>query len=367
MKVLFSSTMYPRHRGGWQGVFIGHIADALARHPEVDLAICAPPGEYPTNATSTTSESEARWLQELVDRGGISHLMRSRTPLALLAPVRLLWTLRRNYSALADVDVYHVNWMQTSLPLPDNGVPALITVLGNDLHLLRVPGMRNLLRRVMRSRTVILAPNAGWMQKPLAEAFGDIARIEPVSFGIAPGWYRLQRQWQSDWLVVSRLTRAKLGPLFDWAEDLFSHADRKLHLLGPMEEKIDVPEWVQYHGPVSPSELARTWFPKAAGLISLSRHAEGRPQVMLEAMASAIPIVASRIPAHSDLIRDGETGLLCDDSPSFAKAITMLEDPASNQRIGAAARDHMRAFVGTWDDCAQRYVGLYRSLMGSSP
>jgi len=290
--------------------------------------------------------------------------MRSRTPLAIVAPARMLWTLRRNYRASCSVDLYHVNWMQTSLPLPDNGIPALITVLGNDMHLLRVPGMRTLLRRVMRARPTILAPNAGWMQEPLLEAFGDVSRVEPVSFGIAPEWYGLQRHSRSHWLVVSRLTRAKLGPLFEWSEQLFTNEDRKLHLLGPMEEKIVLPDWIQYHGPASPKELAQVWFPKATGLISLSQHAEGRPQVMLEAMASGIPIIASRIPAHSDLIRNGETGVLCDESRSFREAITMLEDGEINRRIGAAARAHMLASVGTWDDCAQRYVDLYHSLLG---
>src|SRR3546814_20018551 len=62
---------------------------------------------------------------------------------------------------------------------------------------------------------------------------------------------------------------------------------RSLHLYGPMEEEVELPGWVHYHGPASPRLLADEVFPAARGLITLSQHAEGRPQVLLEAMAAS--------------------------------------------------------------------------------
>jgi glycosyltransferase involved in cell wall biosynthesis len=84
---------------------------------------------------------------------------------------------------------------------------------------------------------------------------------------------------------------------------------------------------------------------------------------MLEAMAAALPIVASRMPAHADIVADGTTGVLCDTQPDYGAAVVGLEDADTNLRMGAAAREWAAREIGTWDDCAARYVGIYRQLL----
>ena len=131
-----------------------------------------------------------------------------------------------------------------------------------------------------------------------------------------------------------------------------------------MQEKLNVPDWVHYHGPASPDELLKKWFPKAHGLITLSRHAEGRPQVMLEAMASGLPIIASRLPAHENIIRHQQTGWLCDTPADFGEAIENMENMnQKNEQIGDAAREWVHEAIGTWDDCAKRYNNLYKTML----
>jgi hypothetical protein len=34
--------------------------------------------------------------------------------------------------------------------------------------------------------------------------------------------------------------------------------------------------------------------------------------------------------------------------------------------MGNAAREWVLREIGTWDDCAQRYVAIYRELLGST-
>ena len=206
------------------------------------------------------------------------------------------------------------------------------------------------------------------MRDPLQVAFGDVAEILPVSFGIDPRWYAIKRASDEKqphrWLAVTRLTANKLGPLFDWSEGLFSENSRELHLFGPLQEDIEVPEWVHYHGSATPQQLADEWFPRACGLITLSRHAEGRPQVMLEAMAAGLPIVASNMPAHASIVFDGETGRLCDSKDNYGASVRELEDATTNRHLGEVARRWVTAEIGTWDDCADRYVSIYRQLLG---
>jgi glycosyltransferase involved in cell wall biosynthesis len=369
MRILFVSTSFPRDSGDWRGVFMRHLANALARVDGLSLSVWAPPGDIAPEARSATTPAEAEWLAKLMADGGIAHCMRSGGFDAIRRPLQLLRLLRQAYRREQDMDVYHINWLQTALPLPDNQKPALITVLGTDLKLLKLPLIKTMLRRVMRRRQVILCPNADWMRDPLEQAFGDAARIVPVVLGIDPVWYGIERRLDEApprWLAVTRLTRDKLGPLFDWSAPLFAGGARELHLFGPMQENIQVPDWVHYHGAATPEQLALEWFACAHGLITLSRHAEGRPQVMLEAMAAGLPIIASDMPAHSGLVSHGVTGLLCRDSASYADAFGQLEDAAINSAYGEASRSWVRGEIGTWDDCAERYAALYRQLMAGN-
>ena len=365
IRVLFVSTSYPRDASDWRGIFMVHISAALARHDGIRLAQWAPPGQVDARVQIATTPEESEWLSRLMQRGGISHWLRSHPASAALAAAKLLRLLRSAYRRRSDVDIHHINWLQCALPLPASRVPALITVLGNDMQLLRLPLMRHALRRVMRGRNVAICPNASWMEAPLREAFGDLAEIVPVPFGIDPRWYAIRRHpiLPRRWMVVTRLTANKLGPLFEWSEPLFRDGRRELHLFGPMQEQIAIPDWVHYHGSATPEQLIRDWFPQAQGLVTLSRHAEGRPQVMLEAMASALPIIASRMPAHADIVADGVTGILCDSESGYAEALEKLEDGDVNRRCGEAARAWVTREIGTWDDCAARYTTIYRRLL----
>jgi glycosyltransferase involved in cell wall biosynthesis len=101
----------------------------------------------------------------------------------------------------------------------------------------------------------------------------------------------------------------------------------------------------------------------ATGLITLSRHDEGRPQVMLEAMASGLPVLASDLPAHRDLVQHRQTGWLAPNRDELVKGLTWLEDPLHNQSTGRSARQWVKDSIGTWDDCADRYAAAYRRLL----
>ena len=369
MRVLLISTSYPLDMSDWRGIFMRHLIFSLARIPALKLRVWAPPGDLPGQVSSVVSPVDRQWLSQLMATGGISHLVRAGGWRSWGAPIRLLRMIGASYRKNNDVDVYHINWLQCALPLPNNHKPALITVLGNDMKLLKLPFMRQLLRRVMKQRKVVICPNAEWMQAPLHAAFGDLAAIQPVSFGIDPSWFAVERSPHDvcppyRWIVVSRLTADKLGSLFSWSKNFFGDGSRELHLFGPMQEDIQVPSWIHYHGSATPEQLAKEWFAHACGLITLSRHAEGRPQVMLEAMAAGLPIIASNLQAHASILVDGETGKLCGSVEEFGAALRTLEDDQANQRLGNAAKRWVVREIGTWDDCAERYMQIYRLLLG---
>lgn len=368
LKVLMVSTSYPQNDTDWRGLFIQKMAHALA--DEVHLQLWAPPGVQQPGVEYACLSTEAAWLEQLAQQGGIAHILRQgQWPQRLHTPLKLLKLLRDAYCRHSGVDLVHVNWLQNALPLLGLPQPALITVLGSDLGLLTLPGMVPLLRQVLKKRPCVLAPNAQWMVPILTQYFGDIAQITPIIFGIDPAWYALVRRWPAEprqWLVVSRLTAHKIGPLFEWGAPIFQGKQDELHLFGPQQEAMKIPDWVYYHGPTYPQALQQDWFPKATALISVSQHDEGRPQVMLEAMAAGLPILASNLPAHADLIAHQQTGYLVNHALEFQAGVAWLSQPLHNASVSWQAKHWVKANVGTWQDCARRYVTSYESLVVSS-
>jgi len=360
------STSYPADLKDWRGLFIRHLSDALARRNDLEVKLWAPPGQTHPNIDSATTTQESAWLSQLMQDGGIAHLLRNGGISRFSAPIKLLGFLHQAYSRNRDVDLYHINWLQNALPVPNNGTPLLVTVLGTDMQMLKLPMMKSLLRQKFRQHPTIICPNAEWMIAPLQEAFGSVAKIQFIPFGIDSAWFELERDLEPHknplWIVVTRLTKAKLGPLFEWCEPQFRGQSRELHLFGPMQETINIPDWVCYHGPVSPDQLENNWFRHAQGLITLSKHAEGRPQVMLEAMAAGLPILASRLPAHENIVFDGKTGWVCDSQEQFASKLNQLESIEENDYLGKAAHTWAAREIGTWDDCAARYNMIYREM-----
>lgn len=81
---------------------------------------------------------------------------------------------------------------------------------------------------------------------------------------------------------------------------------------------------------------------RRASLYVQASHQEGLPNAVLEAMASALPVVATRVSGHEDVVRDGSTGLLVPpaDPAALAQALqTLVDSPALRQRMGAAGRE----------------------------
>jgi glycosyltransferase involved in cell wall biosynthesis len=366
IRLLMTSTSYPVDAHDWQGRFIADLVYALARQPGFTIRLWSPPGDLPSNVTASASPVEQAWLRQLMTDGGIAAALRKRPRFLAASILKLLYYLGSAYRRQPVADVAHVHWLQNALPLLGTRTPVLVSVLGSDYALLEKYGMAGFLRLVLRNRSCIIAPNASWMVPKLNRLFGDIARVRAIPFGVDDSWFAVNRSSpgidRKVWIVVSRLTAEKIGPLFDW-HAATNPQQHELHLFGPLDPTVRLPAWAHYHGPVSPEVLASNWYPRASALVTLSQHSEGRPQVILEAMAAGVPIIASDLAAHRDVVASGVNGWIVTDGRAYAHAIAALGNTDLNIEMGKNARRMVKTEFGTWDDCAQRFSKAYRDLI----
>jgi glycosyltransferase involved in cell wall biosynthesis len=98
-------------------------------------------------------------------------------------------------------------------------------------------------------------------------------------------------------------------------------------------------------------------------------HAENLPFAVLEAMAHALPVVATRTGGVPELVADGETGLLVEpgDAAALAAALDRLaRAPALADAMGrAGGRRARHAFSEA--RTAPRFASLYRRLLRAQP
>jgi phosphatidylinositol alpha-mannosyltransferase len=85
--------------------------------------------------------------------------------------------------------------------------------------------------------------------------------------------------------------------------------------------------------------------------------------ILVEAMASGLPVVASRIPGYDEVVREGVDGLLVPPSnpPALATALErVLGDPDMARRFGESGRKRAGEF--SWDRIAARLEPIYRRV-----
>jgi glycosyltransferase involved in cell wall biosynthesis len=143
-----------------------------------------------------------------------------------------------------------------------------------------------------------------------------------------------------------------------------AHPDLRLVLVGDGPERprivarvaeLGLQACVEFAGYRTQDEVANLL--AGADAFVLPSFAEGVPVVLMEAMASGLPVIATRVAGVPELVTDGETGLLVPpgDTASLARAIVDLLDTPPHRRaaMGEAGRakvvqDFDQSREGAW-------------------
>jgi glycosyltransferase involved in cell wall biosynthesis len=138
--------------------------------------------------------------------------------------------------------------------------------------------------------------------------------------------------------------------------------------LEALAERLGVRERIEFAGALAPAAMPA--FFAAADAFVLPSRAEGRPNVVLEALASGLPVISAELPGISDLVQPGMHGWLfaVDSSEALARALeAAAADPERLQAYARAARAHARHVLGSWIDTARAYEAIFAELVALAP
>lgn len=166
-------------------------------------------------------------------------------------------------------------------------------------------------------------------------------KLQPIDHAREDGWRTI--------LFVGRLESRKGFPTLLEAYGMLRRERAGVRLMvvgeGPMRwgyerqcEALGIPD-VSFHGYVS-GEMIPRYFASADVFCSPATGSESFGIVLLEAMASGVPVVASAIPGFSQVVSDGEDGLLAPPKrpEAFAVALrTLLDDDPRRRAMGRTA------------------------------
>jgi colanic acid/amylovoran biosynthesis glycosyltransferase len=249
----------------------------------------------------------------------------------------------------------------SALPLAERlGVPLVTSLRGYDvtrsnaalLLSARLSWVKYALRRraLQRRGTLFLAVSDALKRQAIARGY-PAARTRTHYNGVDLDRFPAGPGGPETILFVGRLVEKKGvdSLLHAFAIVLRTRPDASLVILGegPLRPRLEglAGESVRFLGGQAPADVA-AWMRRATVLAAPSvtardGDAEGLPNVILEAAASAMPAVGSDHSGIPEAIVEGETGFIVperDAEALAARLMTILSDPDLRGRMGAAAR-----------------------------
>ncbi|HYT05205.1 MAG TPA: glycosyltransferase family 4 protein [Gemmatimonadales bacterium] len=304
----------------------------------------------------------------------------------VLAGMAAIWRLCRRQR----YDVIHVHW---PLPLALFGwaaqrarpVPLVTTFYGVELRWVKsaMPFLKRFLAWAARRADRVVAISSYTAREvrelvdvpveviPYTASFPETAPRQP--HGGARG-----AQEPFTVLFVGRLVERKgVSHLIAALARLDRSVPGRLVIVGegPERSRLEedarrhgVTDRVEFRGRVSAQELGAAYASASVfvlpSVLDARGDTEGLGVVLLEAMHHEVPVIGSRIGGITDIVVDGESGLLVPpgDDEALATALrTLAQDPALAARLGAGGRERLRAEF-SWDAILRRWEKLYREV-----
>jgi len=372
-RILLINYEYPP-LGGGGGNATRHIAHAFARMGHKPFVLTAAWDDLPMTAEHEgVTIHRIRAMRARADRATVREMVAFMAAAALAAP-----RLAKQWKIDACLVFFGlpcgpIGWLLKRT----NGLPYVISLQGGD-----VPGfdpgfMANyhrmtggIISYLWRDASAVIANSNGLAALARAHApdrdigvipaGGDVIGITPKNDYAHGGEVRL--------LFVGRLVKQKgLDVLLTALAKVSSALKWRLVMAG------DGPEWpmiaaqaarlalvdrIELHGWQGWNTLPATY--RAADIFVLPSRDEGMPNALLEAMATGLPVIGTRIAGTQEAVLDGETGLLvpAEDADALADALTkLIADPTRWEPMGRAGRARVETYF-SWNSVAEKWLDV---------
>jgi glycosyltransferase involved in cell wall biosynthesis len=298
-----------------------------------------------------------------------------------------IWRLARRRR----FDVVHVHW-----PVPHmlfgwvarlasrTKVALVSTWYGVELRWVQssLPWLRGFVRWALRKSDAVIAISSYTARE--IERFARVpVRVIPYTLGFAPppGPRPARPPGTLRILFVGRLVERKgVAHLVEAVRLLPADLDARLTIVGEGPERPALESQIARHGLQDRVELrgrvgedalraayAASDVLVLPSILDARGDTEGLGVVLLEAMSYGVPVVGSELGGITDIITDGETGVLVPPAEPrrLADALQRLaRDPALAARLGAAGEARVRTAFG-WPEIIAQWNACYGELAGT--
>lgn len=400
LDLLFLTQTYPRFEGDTAGPFIRDLARGLVRGGDrvTVLAPHAPdvPAAWDDGGVEVATFRYAPEKHEVLGYGrSLEADEKVRGGAALAAPLYALAARREVRRRLRErrFDLVHAHWIVPNglvAAAAFGKTPLAIGLHGSDVFLAEKPGVRSLARWALSRSRLLTGCSPELVDRVRALGF-PAERSRVIPYGVDVTAFSPAPDRRAIWrgklgvpddapllLGVGRMaTKKGFQVLIEILPRLLSgYPELRLVLAGGGDllagfkaAAAPWPDRVFFPGSVLRDTLPDLY--RAADLFVLPAvhdskgNVDGLPNVILEAMASGLPVVASGISGIPLAVEDGRTGLLVPekDPETLLSALgRLLMDPGESRTMGERGRVKAEAEL-TWDAVAARYREGYEAAL----
>lgn len=386
MKVCMLTTSFPRWPGDLSGSFIESLSKSLVKRG-VGINVVAPGHREAPARESRPGMSITRFryaiparLQVVAYGGGIPHKLRTSNLARFELPQFIASMFRAALAVACGCDLVHAHWIPTgvvaSLVSKRLGIPMVLTVHGSDGKFLEGGALKRIGSRfslTSANRIVTVSDALRFRVLEFEPKVDAVIRtihngIELSSFPFVKKVSDAQRL-----LWVGRMTEEKgVNHLIRAMKEVVSvYPGASLRLVGdgPLRNDLEalvselgLGECVEFAGEKPRYELPGMY--AWCDMLVMPSLSEGLPTVLLEAMATGRPVVASRVGGIPELLKHGETGYMVppERADELASAIIgLLGKPELMEKMGLASRKVVED-THSWDAIASLTHSVYLSL-----